>query len=149
MNNKIATLHPRLRDEAQMLLEKANIVLTGRADMLIVSCFRTNAEQDTLYLKRPKVTNAKGGQSIHNYGLAIDFALIIDGKTASWKDLQDFDGDKVADWMEIVKIFEDAGWEWGGRWKGFIDKPHLQKTFGYSWKQLKNMKKDNNGYVIL
>ena len=155
MNRKIELLHPVLRSEARILYEEANRRLTGRAKMLIVSTLRTFEEQDELYAigrtkAGRKITNAKGGQSIHNYGLAIDFALLIDGKTASWEDLKDFDGDRKADWLEVVEVFEKAGWEWGGRWKSFIDAPHFEKTFGYSWKQL--LEKYNagqlyNGYV--
>lgn len=155
MNKKIELLHPVIRSEARILYEEANRRLTGRAKMLIVSTLRTFEEQDELYAigrtkAGRKVTNAKGGQSIHNYGLAIDFALLIDCKTASWDDLKDFDGDRKADWLEVVEVFEKAGWEWGGRWKSFTDKPHLQKTFGYSWKQLiekYNAGKLDNGYV--
>lgn len=32
---------------------------------------RTFAEQDALFNAKPQVTKAKGGQSYHNYGLAI------------------------------------------------------------------------------
>jgi len=51
--------------------------------------------------------------------------------------IKDFDGDKIADWMEVVKVFKDAGWEWGGDWKKFKDGPHFQKTFGHTPKTLK------------
>ena len=157
MNPKIELLHPVLRNQAQSLYEEANRRLTGRANMLIVSTLRTFAEQDELYAQgrtKPgkRITNAKGGQSLHNYGVAIDFALIIDGKTASWEDLKDFDGDRKADWMEIVEVFEQAGWEWGGRWKSFTDKPHLQKTFGNDWRTLLKRTQDGkmkDGYVLL
>lgn len=50
------------------------------------------------------MTNAKAGQSIHNYGLAVDICMMIDGKTASWDTAKDWDNDKVADWYECVKI---------------------------------------------
>ena len=77
---------------------------------------------------------------------------MIDGKTASWEDLKDFDGERKADWMEIVEVFEQAGWEWGGRWKSFTDKPHLQKTFGNDWRTLLKRKQEGkmqDGYVRL
>ena len=50
----------------------------------IIQGFRTYAEQDALYAqgrtkKGKKVTNAKGGQSNHNLGLAIDVAEIKNG----------------------------------------------------------------------
>jgi peptidoglycan L-alanyl-D-glutamate endopeptidase CwlK len=111
---------------------------------------RTFAEQDILFKKVPKVTNAKGGMSYHNYGLAIDIVLIIDGKTASWDVKGDFDNDRISDWMEVVEIFKQYGWEWGGNWK-FYDAPHFQKTLGYSVRQLLALhqggKVDEHGFV--
>jgi len=93
-----------------------------------------------------KVTNAKGGQSYHNYGVAIDFVLIIDGKDASWDINKDWDDDQVADWIEVVKIFKAAGWEWGGNWTSLKDYPHFQKTFGNSISDL--IKKYKQGYFL-
>jgi peptidoglycan L-alanyl-D-glutamate endopeptidase CwlK len=105
-----------------------------------------------LFKKVPKVTNAKGGMSYHNYGLAIDIVLIIGGVAASWDIKTDFDGDGKADWIEIVNIFKSFGWEWGGDWK-FYDAPHFQKTFGKSVKELLALhlskKFDKQGYVLI
>lgn len=74
-----------------------------------------------------------------------DFALLIDDKEISWDLKKDWDGDKIADWMEVVSVFKRAGWEWGGTWK-FKDNPHFQKTFGLTWKDY--LKKYNSGDVI-
>ena len=99
---RIKLLHPSVRDEVKILIDKINTcVLTGSAKVRIAQGFRTFAEQDALYAQgrtKPgaKVTNAKGGQSIHNYGLAVDIVLIIDGKIASWDTKKDFDKDKVS-----------------------------------------------------
>ena len=156
-SDRIDKLHPRIRNEVRYLVQKANAALSGRAQVRIVQGLRTFAEQDALYAQgrtKPgdKVTKAKGGQSIHNYGLAIDFCLLIDGSHISWSLTEDWDGDKVSDWMEIVKIFTDQGYEWGGRWK-FVDNPHLQKTFGYTWETLLQLhnsgKVDQEGYVLI
>lgn len=132
---RIALLHPKLRQEVTDLINLANSKLTSHSHVRIVQGLRTFAEQDALYKQRPKVTNAKGGQSLHNYGVAIDFCLIIDDKEVSWDLKRDWDGDKIADWMEVVSVFRNAGWEWGGTWK-FTDNPHFQKTFGNTWQQL-------------
>ena len=121
--------------------------LKGSAICRFSHTLRTFAEQDKLYAQRPKVTNAKGGQSYHNYGLAIDIVLLKDAdkngtfETASWQTNVDFDGDGIADWMEVVAIFKRYGWDWGGDWK-FTDMPHFQKTFGYSIVQLQKMHSD-------
>jgi len=139
--DRIQTLHPKVREEALQIYNEINAALTGRATVRFAQTLRTIDEQNALYAQgRTKpgsiVTNAKGGSSYHNYGLAIDIVLIIDGKTASWDMSTDFDIDKVPDWMECVKIFKSHGWEWGGDWKSIKDYPHFQKTFGKSEAQL-------------
>lgn len=152
MNEKINTLHPAIRDEVRKLVDFINeYVLTSNVKMLVTQTLRTFEEQNKLYNQKPKVTNAKGGQSIHNYGLAFDFCLIQNGKTI-WDTKKDFDGDKVADWMEIVELFKANGYKWGGNFRSIYDAPHFEKTFGYSWQQLLEKYKNGeiiNGYVKL
>lgn len=173
--DRIAKLHPKLRVEARKIYDEAVAALTGNVSVRFTYTLRTFEEQAALYrlgrtvrnpdgasVKKPMgniVTQAGAGQSIHNYGLAVDICLLIDKdrngtyETASWDDLGDYDGDKVKDWMEIVAVFKKYGWEWGGDWKSFKDRPHFQKDFNYTWKQLlakKNAKKvDAEGYVII
>lgn len=150
---RIADLHPSIRTEVTKIIEECDEALTGKAKIRITDGFRTPEEQDLLYAKgrtkpEKKVTNAKGGQSIHNYGFAVDICLIIDEKEASWDTKKDWDNDKVADWYECVKIFAKHGYEWGGNWKTFKDMPHFEKR-NLIWKQLSKLKKDSQGYVIL
>lgn len=139
---RIQLLHPKVREEAKALYKELCEALTGKAMCRFSYTLRTFAEQDGLYAQgRTKpgsiVTKAKGGQSYHNYGLAIDIVLIVDKdgngsyESASWDNKIDFDGDGQSDWMEVVEIFKRYGWEWGGDWR-FKDTPHFQKTFGYS-----------------
>lgn len=145
--DRIALLHPKIREEVASIIREANIALTGRASVRISQGLRTISEQNALYAQgrtdktKKIVTNAKGGSSYHNYGLAIDIVLILDGKTASWDDKTDFDGDKVSDWMEVVAIFKKYGYAWGGEWR-FKDSPHFEKAFGFTTKQL--LQKVNN-----
>lgn len=147
--DRISNLHPKLKDEALEIYKEICEALTGRALCRFAFTLRTIEEQDALYAQgRTKpgkiVTNAKGGQSYHNYGLAIDIVLLVDKdkngsyESASWETNVDFDGDGKADWMEVVKIFKLHGWEWAGDWK-FVDMPHFQKTFGKSVKELQKM----------
>ena len=145
---RIQILHPKIRNEVAYLIEKANAQLTKHSQIRVVQGYRTFAEQQALYDQGrtkpgPKVTNAKPGQSFHNYGLAIDFALLIDGKQISWDIQKDWDGDLISDWLEVVKVFKEAGYVWGGQWK-FKDNPHFEKAFSYTWQQLleKYKKKD-------
>ncbi|MDR6968492.1 peptidoglycan L-alanyl-D-glutamate endopeptidase CwlK [Flavobacterium arsenatis] len=163
--NRIAKLHPLVREEVAKIIHECDIALTGRAKIRITQGLRTFKEQQDLYalgrtkvnpdgksLKKPmgnKVTNAKAGQSIHNYGFAVDMVLIIDGKNVSWNTTKDWDNDQVADWYECVKIFAKHGWEWGGNWKTFKDLPHFDKKGYNSWQKLSKLKLDKNGYVML
>lgn len=147
---RIELLHPLLRVEVKAIYEAICSALTGKAICRFSYTLRTFTEQDALYAKgrtdktSKVVTNAKGGDSYHNYGLALDIVLLkdTDGNgsfdAASWETNVDFDGDGKADWMEVVSAFRAKGWEWGGNWK-FVDKPHFQKTFGYSITSLKEM----------
>lgn len=154
--DRIKLLHPKLRDEALELYDDICSALSGRSFCRFTHTLRTFAEQDALYAqgrtaKGGIVTSAKGGRSYHNYGLAVDI-VIVDGKTASYDVKKDFDGDGKADWMEVVAVFKQYGWEWGGDWK-FYDAPHFQKTFGNSIKTLLDMynkgKVDKNNYVLI
>lgn len=156
--SRVKKLHPKIRDEVKTLIEKAEEGFPKNMAIRIVQGLRTIQEQNDLYQlgrgkvnpdgqskSKPKgniVTNAKGGSSLHNYGLAVDFAILHDKdgngeyEELSWNTALDFDKDGVIDWQEVVKIFKDAGYEWGGDWRTIVDRPHIQKTFGYTWKQL-------------
>lgn len=146
---RISLLHPSVRQEMTNIINECNRNLTGRAQVRVSQGLRTFAEQDALFKQKPKVTNAKGGQSIHNYGFAVDIVLIIDGKVASWDIHKDWDGDKVSDWDECVKVFATHGWSWGGNWTSFKDMPHFDKIGFNNWRILSTKPRDNNNYVII
>lgn len=86
--------------------------------------YRSNAEQDELYKQgRTKagaiVTNAKGGESNHNFGVAVDlFQYSKDGTEAI------FENDSA--FQKIVKAMKKKGFDWGGDWRSFKDTPHFQ-----------------------
>jgi peptidoglycan L-alanyl-D-glutamate endopeptidase CwlK len=146
--DRIQLLHPSVRDEAVKIFTDITAALKGRAMCRFTYTLRTFAEQAAIYAQgRTKLYDAKGnrlgivsnapaGRSYHNYGLAIDIALVVDtnkdGKfdTGSWDTVTDFDGDGISDWTECVKIFKSYGWSWGGDFKTFKDRPHFEKTFG-------------------
>jgi peptidoglycan L-alanyl-D-glutamate endopeptidase CwlK len=163
---RIKLLHPKIRSEVEHIY-RAQIVpaLSGRAICRFAYTLRTFDEQASLFAQgRTRmfdskgnrlgiVTKANAGQSIHNYGLALDIVLLVDSdrngsfETASYNTVLDYDGDKISDWMEVTNILKRNGWEWGGDWKRFKDLPHFEKNFGYTWRQLK-AKHDKKDFIL-
>jgi len=151
--DRIDTAHPVLRSELHLLYVQS---LELDINVRFTSVFRSFNEQNNLYSigrrgvkGERKVTNAKGGQSYHNQGLAFDICLLLDnGRSVSWDRTADLDNDGKADWMEFVHLAKSHGYEWGGDWR-FKDYPHFQKTFGYHWSELQKLEKDEEGYPII
>lgn len=132
-------LHPVVNGYKNELVAKAE---AKGIDIIITEGHRSAEKQNSLYEKgRSKegsiVTNAKAGESYHNYGLAIDFALKDNHGQVSWDMNMDQNKNGESDWMEVVSIAKDMGFEWGGDWSNFKDYPHLQMNFGLSIRQLK------------
>jgi peptidoglycan LD-endopeptidase CwlK len=126
-------LHPTVEVMARDFIRRAN---AAGIDLLVTSTYRSPAVQNELY-KRGRtllwengrrvrvVTNAKGGQSFHNYRLALDVVPMRNGKPV-W-------GTTGADgllWQRVGALGEAAGLEWGGRWRTLKDFPHFQYTGG-------------------
>ncbi|HKC36886.1 MAG TPA: M15 family metallopeptidase [Chitinophagaceae bacterium] len=141
-------LHPAIRQEVIDTITKIeNESFPSTIRIRIVQGLRTIEEQNELYAQgrtRPGsiVTNAKGGSSYHNYGLAFDFVIMYDKdnngsyEAVSWDVNYDFDKDGVKDWQEVVKAFKALGYTWGGDFKSIVDSPHIEKTFGHNWRDL-------------
>lgn len=172
---RIADGHPKVRTEMLLIYqESVEALSSGKSSVRYPYVLRTPQEQAALhalgrtvrnpdgYPKKPMgniVTNAKAYQSIHNYGLAFDIALLLDldgngtFEKVSWDMNTDLDADGKKDWGEIVLIAKKYGWEWGGDWTSFKDYPHFQKDFGLKWQDMKQRvdegKVDRQGYIII
>lgn len=147
---RLTGLHPALAASANALIERS---YARGVPIVITQGLRTIAEQNALYAQGrstpgPIVTNARGGTSYHNYGLAFDFALLLpDGNHISWDMNRDGDTDKLADWQEVIQEAKQLGLEWGGDWKSFRDFSHLQITFGLTTNQLRAGKRPTTAQV--
>lgn len=136
-------LHPIVKERSTQLIQQSaakGIVI------VITDDFRSVEDQDRLFEKGRTVagnivTNAKGGESYHNFGLAIDFAIKTPSENVIW-DMQ-YDGNQngKADWNEVVELAKALGFEWGGDWTQFKDYPHLQMNFGLTLADLQNGKR--------
>lgn len=141
MSKDIAELLPIVREKAAQLI---GLCKTGGIDILVTSTYRSIQEQDEIYAQgRTKpgaiISNAKGGQSFHNWRVAFDVVPLVGGK-ATWDDHEL--------WERIGKIGEVVGLEWGGRWTGFVDKPHFQFTQGYSYQDFIDGKVDPKKFQV-
>ena len=133
-------LNPIVKERSEQLIQQAakkGIVV------VITDSFRSAEDQNKLYEQGRTtdgdiVTNAKGGESYHNYGLAIDFALETPTGDVVWDREYDRNGNGKADWSEVVQTAKSLGFEWGGDWKGFKDYPHLEMNFGLTIADLRN-----------
>lgn len=130
----INDLLPKIKEMASIFLAecKANGI-----DVIITSTLRTMEEQSALYAQGRTtpgniVTNARGGQSYHNYACAFDFCPIVNGK-CQWNDLDLF--------KKCGAIGESVGLEWAGRWAGkFREVAHLQYSGGLTIQDLQSGK---------
>lgn len=130
----LKNLHPAVEAGAKDLIRLSHSCYN--IDIRITQGYRTNKQQDALYDQGRSrageiVTNARGGESMHNYGLAFDFVQMVDGDISY--DLE-YDGNNSgkSDWREVAAVGKALGFEWGGDWKRFVDYPHFEMTFGYS-----------------
>lgn len=130
---KTAELYPPFLKKVAQLQDKC---LKAGSVYYATSGYRSTAEQNGLHAlgrtvkntgasaSKPMgdiVTNAKGGSSFHNFGIAIDFALDSDTTRAGLQ----------PDWTPgaYKKLMEECpalGLESGGAWVSFKDYPHVQ-----------------------
>lgn len=138
----ITGVHPIVLDQKNKLVAQTREL---GIKIIITDGYRSNEEQERLYkqgrsAKGDIVTNARAGESMHNYGLAIDFALRLNDGSVIWDLEYDGNGNGKSDWMEVVAVAKDLGFQWGGDWTNFPDYPHLQMDFGLTIKELKRGK---------
>ena len=141
--NRIKLLHPNYRTQIKLWYLEINNKLPKGVRLRFTHTYRSLEEQNKLYNQRPKVTNAKGGQSIHNYGLAFDICILFDKDNNGTFETASFNVDKY--WLQVAEFFKSKGFVWGGDWRTFKDYPHFELK-GYTWQQLQKLPKIiNNG----
>lgn len=134
------------------LIEKlhANCIARG-AEYYATSGYRSVADQNALYAlgrtvkntnptaAKPMgdvVTNAKGGQSFHNFQIAIDFCYDKDktreGLQPDWN---------AAAYKILAEEAEKLGLEAGANWTSFKDYPHIQLKISKVGLSLKDLQK--------
>lgn len=112
----LSKVHPLLSEKVRQLCETLE---RDGLNIQVTSGLRTFAEQDALFAQgrtKPgrKVTNARGGQSNHNMGLACDLVPMP------------VDWDNLVPFRKIGAEAKKLGLEWGGDWPRSVDMPHVQ-----------------------
>jgi RHS repeat-associated protein len=137
-DENIATLDSRIQDQMKSVVLMARlrygIDIRGGAE----GGFRTYSQQDEIYARG--ASKAKGGQSNHNFALAMDVAIYENNKYLS----------KGFEWQYKTygDIAKKRGLMWGGDWKSFFDPAHVEYKHNLSMKQLRALPKDTNGFLI-
>jgi peptidoglycan L-alanyl-D-glutamate endopeptidase CwlK len=138
-HKRIQELKPKVQRMALDFIAKAK---AEGIDLLITCGYRSPEEQDRLYAQGRTtagkiVTNAKAGQSFHQYKVAIDICPIIAGKLA-WN----------FDFKKLGIIGKSCGFGWGGDFPGFFkDLPHFEYTGGHTFADFKNNKIDESKFI--
>jgi peptidoglycan LD-endopeptidase CwlK len=120
---QLATVSP---DLATKVRAAADALAEAGTYLLVVSGLRTPAQQEALYEQGRTapgniVTNAKAGQSMHNYGLAVDVVPYLSGQTGAvnWST-------NAPQYQAMVAAMKAQGLVWGGDWISFPDEDHFQ-----------------------
>lgn len=114
----IATLLPNVQPIARSLVQTA---AECGIQTRVISGLRSYVEQDALYAKGrsvsgKKVTNARGGFSNHNFGIAFDVGVFSGSKYLH----------QSPKYKAVGALGTDLGLEWGGNWTSIVDQPHFQ-----------------------
>ena len=114
----IATLLPPVQPLARALIAAA--AAAGIA-IKIISGTRSYEEQNALYEQgrtQPGriVTNARGGYSNHNFGIAFDIGVFEGGRYL----------DESPAYQAVGALGKQLGLDWGGDWRSIQDEPHFE-----------------------
>jgi peptidoglycan L-alanyl-D-glutamate endopeptidase CwlK len=121
---RLAQVHPLLSAKVHAMAS----VLEGQGIIIrVVQGLRTATQQDELYAQGrtrpgPVVTDARGGYSMHNFGLAVDCIPGIRGKEP-WQPNWEA---KHPDYGAMIAAGEAQGLVSGAHWESIPDEPHFQ-----------------------
>jgi peptidoglycan L-alanyl-D-glutamate endopeptidase CwlK len=118
----IKTLLPAAQEKAREFMAAC---LAAGITLKIIGGTRTYDEQNALYEQGRTtsgsiVTNARGGYSWHNFGIAWDIGIFVDSKYLDESPL----------YAKAGAIGKSLGLEWGGDWTTIQDEPHFQLKLG-------------------
>lgn len=131
----LASLDPKAATQFRKFLGEAIPLALSKygVEYKLISGNRTYAEQNALYAKGRTtsgsiVTNARGGQSNHNFGIAVDAGVFKAGQYLD--STSPGTAEKVH--RDVAKLSAKYELDWGGDWKSIVDIPHFEIDTGYT-----------------
>ena len=143
---KLKTIYPDIAERFLKVYE--DMLLHHQLVLRVTDGFRSIERQNKLYeigrtkTKLSPVTNARGGDSLHNYGCAIDICFV--GKDPY------LDNHPKSDflWKEFGRIAKIHGFIWGGDFSYLIDRPHIQLTYGVTLPEIRQLYKGGDQKAV-
>jgi peptidoglycan L-alanyl-D-glutamate endopeptidase CwlK len=131
-SRKLDDLLPEVRNKVEDFLA---LCKHEGIDLLVTSTYRDMESQNALYAQGRTapgniVTNAKAGDSFHNWRCAVDVVPLVNGKPV-WDSSDPL-------WKRVGELGKQAGLEWAGEWHSFKELAHFQYTGGLTIAQLKS-----------
>ena len=120
---RLSQVYPVLADKIRKLYD---MLLVEGITIVVVQGLRTIDEQNALFAQGRStpgkiVTNARGGQSWHNYGCAVDCAIQNLDRSIDWNASH-------PSWKRMEEVGVSLGMTSGANWKRIVDAPHFQIT---------------------
>ncbi len=141
--DKLAIVYPSVA--SAWVLVRQEMLAVHKVQIRITEGLRTFTEQSQLYslgrtrkqsgtwiVTDPKkvVTHARAGESLHQYGLAIDTCFMGSNPYVEGNGYRELS--RIL-WSEFGRLCKKNGLEWGGDWLADkIDRPHAEMSFGLS-----------------
>lgn len=120
---RLQLINPRLATAVEKLDE---ILTLEKISFRVVQALRSWDEQEKLYAQGRTapgkiVTQAAGGHSWHNFGLAVDLAIMEENGQIDWNAAHPA-------WQRMIQVGEMLGMYSGSHFRTFPDNPHFQMT---------------------
>ena|SRR5258708_6900172 len=120
---RLQEVHPELARRVRLLAEKC---AANGITIRVSQGVRTWDQQNLLYAQGRTdggkiVTNAPGGHSMHNFGLAVDIVPAAEGFPVFTPDWNSMD----SRWKQVLMLAQTCQLAEGAQWRTFPDRPHL------------------------
>lgn len=122
-SRSLSDLHPTLAKAFTNAQSQWHLKYPTKPQPIITCTYRPVEEQNKLYAQGrtapgQRVTNAKGGQSPHNFKPSYAFDVGFDHHgNLDWTDQL---------FIDFAKLITDPLIQWGGTFKSIPDKPHFE-----------------------